>query len=582
MSQIKTKIRTYNDVVDLFGEEKAADMLSEALDWSTIDPKNDKKNIMERKPLLLDPYMTYEGEDSCKHIVAGLLGDRDLDWASGYIDEEKIKNGQVMPADLKSALSMALDNELSTSWAYLDALSSQCAEIFNKFAGYIESAGLARGVLVPGEYELDSNALNADVSERFNIQYGFQCDQMIDAMQFDMTLILTEKVDSMDGYRLIQSVCDWREENLEVIEDAENNLDYGKVPSYVAYERPADIGTTIIDELCASQSTAVELQGRNDMDGYTLNAARTIREYESSIQRPKAERMINDSILSALLRGDELPEMDVKAIRQYGIQCSEYLDFGYDVDASLSGMLSPHAVLEPRSNTPYVFRRAGFDNLPFIYTQRHLRNAIAPKEADNHQHGLTIEQIKALPEKLEEPVVVFDQPNYTVNGRSFEGKGVAAVLDMYDPDGVPVIAYFFPNGYGTKTNDNGCSNVIASLYGRDNFTSYLARAANEEKILYIDSEKYEQMEKELPRYGGTRFPPALAALSMDIIIPSSYICKMKAEINPKLSDREKEHNSLNRTMHFKVADSRRNRLAQDRDRPRNITLRYDDDNRDSQ
>lgn len=258
MSEIKTKIRTYNDVIDLFGEEKAADMLSEALDWSTIDPKNDKKNIMERKPLLLDPYMTYEGEDYCKHIVAGFLGDRDLDWASGYIDEEKIKNGQVMPADLKSALSMALDNELSTSWAYLDALSSQCAEIFNKFAGYIESAGLARGVLVPGEYELDHDALNADVSERFNIQYGFQCDQMIDAMQFDMTLILTEKVDSMDGYRLIQSVCDWREENLEVIEDAENNLDYGKVPSYVAYERPADIGTTIIDELCASQGTAVE------------------------------------------------------------------------------------------------------------------------------------------------------------------------------------------------------------------------------------------------------------------------------------------------------------------------------------
>lgn len=149
MSEIKTKIRTYNDVIDLFGEEKAADMLSEALGWSTIDPKNDKKNIMERKPLLLDPYRTYEDEDYCKHIVAGFLGDRDLDWASGYIDEEKIKNGQVMPADLKSALSMALDNELSTSWVYLDALSSQCAEIFNKFAEYIESAGLASAMHVP-------------------------------------------------------------------------------------------------------------------------------------------------------------------------------------------------------------------------------------------------------------------------------------------------------------------------------------------------------------------------------------------------------------------------------------------------
>lgn len=128
MSEIKTKIRTYNDVIDLFGEEKAADMLSEALDWSTIDPKNDKKNIMERKPLLLDPYMTYEGEDYCKHIVAGFLGDRDLDWASGYIDEEKIKNGQVMPSDLKSALSMAAER-LGYNWtsAPHDSLSDTLA-----------------------------------------------------------------------------------------------------------------------------------------------------------------------------------------------------------------------------------------------------------------------------------------------------------------------------------------------------------------------------------------------------------------------------------------------------------------------
>lgn len=325
MSEIKTKIRTYNDVIDLFGEEKAADMLSEALDWSTIDPKNDKKNIMERKPLLLDPYMTYEDEDYCKHIVAGFLGDRDLDWASGFIDEEKIKNGQVMPADLKSALSMALDNELSTSWAYLDALSSQCAEIFNKFAGYIESAGLARGVLVPGEYELDHDALNADVSERFNIQYGFQCDQMIDAMQFDMTLILTEKVDSMDGYRLIQSVCDWREENLEVIEDAENNLDYGKVPSYVAYERPADIGTTIIDELCASQGTAVE-----KLVNYpTTKFERTMRDelFEASA--------VNETTISLMAKVPSSVFLDAVACMD-----SRYMS-GHTVDTGHAFIVSP-------------------------------------------------------------------------------------------------------------------------------------------------------------------------------------------------------------------------------------------------
>lgn len=540
MSEIKTKIRTYNDVIDLFGEEKAADMLSEALDWSTIDPKNDKKNIMERKPLLLDPYMTYEGEDYCKHIVAGFLGDRDLDWASGYIDEEKIKNGQVMPADLKSALSMALDNELSTSWAYLDALSSQYAEIFNKFAGYIESAGLARGVLVPGEYELDHDALNADVSERFNIQYGFQCDQMIDAMQFDMTLILTEKVDSMDGYRLIQSVCDWREENLEVIEDAENNLDYGKVPSYVAYERPADIGTTIIDELCASQGTAAE-----KLVNYpTTKFERTMRDelFEALA--------VNETTISLMAKVPSSVFLDAVACMD-----SRYMS-GHTVDTGHAFIVSP-GTYEPYIGIHDPVYGAGYMMVdldkPFEIPMNRIWIAMDDYSGPETKEGL--------------------------RGMYHSPQDVSA---FSDPDGVPVIAYFFPNGYGTKTNDNGCSNVIASLYGRDNFTSYLARAANEEKILYIDSEKYEQMEKELPRYGGTRFPPALAALSMDIIIPSSYICKMKAEINPKLSDREREHNSLNRTMHFKVADSRRNRLAQDRDKPRNITPRYDDDNRDSQ
>lgn len=265
MSEIKTKIRTYNDVIDLFGEEKAADMLSEALDWSTIDPKNDKKNIMERKPLLLDPYMTYEDEDYCKHIVAGFLGDRDLDWASGFIDEEK------------------------------------------------------------REYELDHDALNADVSERFNIQYGFQCDQMIDAMQFDMTLILTEKVDSMDGYRLIQSVCDWREENLEVIEDAENNLDYGKVPSYVAYERPADIGTTIIDELCASQGTAVE-----KLVNYpTTKFERTMRDelFEASA--------VNETTISLMAKVPSSVFLDAVACMD-----SRYMS-GHTVDTGHAFIVSP-------------------------------------------------------------------------------------------------------------------------------------------------------------------------------------------------------------------------------------------------
>lgn len=66
------------------------------------------------------------------------------------------------------------------------------------------------------------------------------------------------------------------------------------------------------------------------------------------------------------------------------------------------------------------------------------------------------------------------------------------------------------------------------------------------------------------------------------INPDAAIIDTMQEFMDAFGNSNTGHNSLNRTMHFKVADSRRNRLAQDRDRPRNITLRYDDDNRDSQ
>ena len=98
MSEIKTKTRTYNDVIDLFGEEKAADMLSEALDWSTIDPKNDKKNIMERKPLLLDavacmdsPYMSGHTVDTGHAFIVSpgiyepYIGIHDPVYGAGYM-----------------------------------------------------------------------------------------------------------------------------------------------------------------------------------------------------------------------------------------------------------------------------------------------------------------------------------------------------------------------------------------------------------------------------------------------------------------------------------------------------------------
>lgn len=78
---------------------------------------------------------------------------------------------------------------------------------------------------------------------------------------------------------------------------------------------------------------------------------------------------------------------------------------------------------------------------PFFYTYNHLRDALVPKGfypstvRVRHPHGLTLEQIKRLPELLERPVVLMD---------SDRDDTMIAVLADVDEDGFPLIAALRP------------------------------------------------------------------------------------------------------------------------------------------
>lgn len=318
------------------------------------------------------------------------------------------------------------------------------------------------------------------------------------------------------------------------------------------------------------------------MDRYTINSVRTILEYEASIKRSLDESAVRDDVLHRVTLHDDLPTNMRERLQQYALKCCGYLEFGYDVDSCLSDSLPRYSPVEVSCRTPSLLQEIGFDNLSVIYTQKHLRDALAPKDPNHHRHGFTVEQIKQLPELLEHPVAVFDQPDREINGLPVAGRGVGVVLDLYDSDGIPAIANFYPSGYGAKTFVDDGNNVLASLYGRERFEEYVDLACKQGKVLYISSEKYDKMKEELPRLGRTQCPPALATLPKDIIVPSNYIRKMKSEIQPRISEQSHLQRNLSRTMHAKVADSRRNRLAQDKNKPRNINIGYDDDNRDFQ
>lgn len=125
----------------------------------------------------------------------------------------------------------------------------------------------------------------------------------------------------------------------------------------------------------------------------------TIREYENSVAMPEGERVTYLDPRG----GVHLKDGDDKASDYTGhaAKCAEYLRFGDEVDAVTCGEY-PRSSAVKFCDTPELFVQAGFRPLPMLYTQRHLRDAIRPKSSyDPHRHGLTVEQMKRLPELMD-------------------------------------------------------------------------------------------------------------------------------------------------------------------------------------
>ena len=125
---------------------------------------------------------------------------------------------------------------------------------------------------------------------------------------------------------------------------------------------------------------------------------------------------------------------------------------------------------------------AGFRPLPMLYTQRHLRDAIRPKSSyDPHRHGLTVEQMKRLPELMEHPVMLCDSPA--------RDDTMLVVLRDVDCDDLPLIMAVRPDGRGYYEAGEIETNFILAVYGRTNFPRYFDNLITPDRVVYYDEER---------------------------------------------------------------------------------------------
>lgn len=145
-------------------------------------------------------------------------------------------------------------------------------------------------------------------------------------------------------------------------------------------------------------------------------------------------------------------------------------------------LISPH--------TPLILQKVGMHDKPILYTVKHFIAAISPIDyshrASRHNHNLSVDKIKKIPEALQDPVLVYDSLEK-------DKDAVVVVTDMLDSNKKPIICVLKPDGNGMYNGQSISSNFALSIYPRNNLNSQINRAFYGNKLLYINNEKSQNL-----------------------------------------------------------------------------------------
>lgn len=196
--------------------------------------------------------------------------------------------------------------------------------------------------------------------------------------------------------------------------------------------------------------------------------------------------------------------------------------FAEQVDDVLAGNANRYNDLKV-CDTPQILLDVGCEQLPMFYTKRHLHDALKPKGNTGesiHYHGLNAEQIKKMPMLLENPVIIYDSLS--------RNDSIIIVTSELDNEKMPIIAAIKPNGKAKYDLELVESNFVMSFHGRNNFENQINRAVEQNKVLYYNKEKSQELFSVL----GLQLSKGLNILDSNIIIHQSRnIVKSKQQEN---------------------------------------------------
>lgn len=135
-----------------------------------------------------------------------------------------------------------------------------------------------------------------------------------------------------------------------------------------------------------------------------------------------------------------------------------------------------------------LFNTGAFDNTPWQQAlgELLLRLRVEKDDYNPHRHGFSIEQVKRFPELLASPVVLANSPN-----RDDVVLAILLATDAYD---TPLIAGIKPDGTGNYGEREVETNMVLSVYSRQNFIRYFALLRDMDAFVFVSGRKIEALE----------------------------------------------------------------------------------------
>ena len=177
-----------------------------------------------------------------------------------------------------------------------------------------------------------------------------------------------------------------------------------------------------------------------------------------------------DSINQELMICEEASLYGHDSIECTGEDLMNQLDcllFSLQIDGVVDGSYPKRDMVTVLNYTPKLLNDIGLPNLPIVITQKHIYTIINNdgKYKNVNYHGLGIDIIKQIPGCIKKPL-------YVLKSRTRDDS-ILIITKLRDNYSRPVVASIRINGKGQIKNIQFKSNVMTSVYGRNNYNKFL-------------------------------------------------------------------------------------------------------------